>query len=683
MPPSLFGRFKGLLGSENAPAPEPKPLFESRPVAPPEPKGPGLPSLDDIPTAPPPVADLRPVPAEPKPVEPAPAAAEAAPATVSAPAATPWALAAQAPAPKAALSDAQAAEAPVPAVPELETREAETKAEVTPRVPETAARLPDAEVPEQAASDVRNVGDEPRAPALPAQIEAAPAAPTSSSAVSAQPIGLEPSVPAPQAPVRVAVADASPPAAIAVPASVAPPPIVAHDIVPPPAAPTTQPAGPDERAPRKPRLILVPDAPTDPAEAQRVLEQVRELLLAAKFRDAMTELETFFGRRPGYKDAHGHPILTKESLRIALAAGDIELARGFGEHLQMFAGASDPVVHVLFARHHTRVGDIDGARREWEKVAEIAPGNEEARAWLARHAREPQSSPPARPVPVPSAPPRTTRLIRVLPAEAFADRVFRYIAGRSLQAAVPNSVLAGYDLPEWRLSSPEPDDWPAAKNMPERPDIGTCAKMLTSGDSPVAEIGAAAQRMDMLRTPDLLNALLPPLPDMLPGFGAGQLVIDVSEADEAGPEGKQAGLPAAFYQNVLDATGLAPAFLGVDGSPRLAEMRHRFGAGTFVPVSDRVAVFEALRRSVHIIPAPRADSWLAAWLSRPAASVHVALMSVFSPNRTDVNLIPAADGRFRFYGVTPSALGSATPVPDDFAVLGPAQVRRLRQDAAS
>jgi capsular polysaccharide biosynthesis protein len=147
----------------------------------------------------------------------------------------------------------------------------------------------------------------------------------------------------------------------------------------------------------------MPEAAPAPmfASPAAALAELRQRFARGDIATARALCESYFSTRRDLRDEYGHPIYFKESLRIALAAGETAYARELALRLGALLQPRDPCVHVLLARHHTVRGDCAAARAEWEAVLALAPGHTEARDNLAALRSAPMaadgSGPPADP----------------------------------------------------------------------------------------------------------------------------------------------------------------------------------------------------------------------------------------------------------------------------------------------
>ena len=112
-------------------------------------------------------------------------------------------------------------------------------------------------------------------------------------------------------------------------------------------------------------------------------------------------------------------------------------------------------------------------------------------------------------------------------------------------------------------------------------------------------------------------------------------------------------VPLAFYERLIAETGLQPVFLGQLGEDVYStELRKRFPTATFVPSMGVMEDFEALRAARHLVASASTFSWIACWLST-AHTIHLPILGLYHPRRrSDIDLLPLADPRYRFHLLT-------------------------------
>ena len=123
---------------------------------------------------------------------------------------------------------------------------------------------------------------------------------------------------------------------------------------------------------------------SEPPEKAAV-DEIRRLYREGRYEQATEVCVSHFGERTDLRDEYDQPIYYKEMLRLSLALGHDELARGFEEQLRPLLAAYDPCVEILYARHFSKLNDTAAARSAWLVVLSRAPGYGEAVTWISAH----------------------------------------------------------------------------------------------------------------------------------------------------------------------------------------------------------------------------------------------------------------------------------------------------------
>lgn len=109
-------------------------------------------------------------------------------------------------------------------------------------------------------------------------------------------------------------------------------------------------------------------------------------------------------------------------------------------------------------------------------------------------------------------------------------------------------------------------------------------------------------------------------------------------------------LPISYIRRIVNETALDPVFVGELGndyySNALVEM---FPQARFI-CNSSTSDFETIRNAKNIGLSISTFSWLSAWLSKTATTIHVPVFGLLNPNqRPDINLLPLTDRRFLFH----------------------------------
>jgi hypothetical protein len=137
------------------------------------------------------------------------------------------------------------------------------------------------------------------------------------------------------------------------------------------------------------------------------------------------------------------------------------------------------------------------------------------------------------------------------------------------------------------------------------------------------------------------------------GFGPDHLVCPVRAEDILhGPNPDYVLTPVEFYRDVATMTGLTPVFIGqTEPNGYMDRIRAAFPDAIYrEPQDDPLVDFETIRQSRNVVVGVSTYSWLAAWLSRSADNIFLAVNGLFNPmQKTNVNLLPFGDPRYRFF----------------------------------
>ena len=137
------------------------------------------------------------------------------------------------------------------------------------------------------------------------------------------------------------------------------------------------------------------------------------------------------------------------------------------------------------------------------------------------------------------------------------------------------------------------------------------------------------------------------------GYGPEYLVCPVRAEDILnGPNPDYVLTPVEFYRDIADSTGLIPVFIGQTHSNRYMDrIRAAFPDAVFREPQDHpLTDFETIRQSRNIVVGVSTYAWLAAWLSRSADNIYLAVSGLFNPmQKPDVNLLPFGDARYKFF----------------------------------
>lgn len=218
----------------------------------------------------------------------------------------------------------------------------------------------------------------------------------------------------------------------------------------------------------------------------------------------------------------------------------------------------------------------------------------------------------------------------------------------------PETLILGLDLPEWGLRTP-----PAAPGGNGRTltlsgasfNLDRIAHAVRTDLFDTVIIRGWGMRLDYYRSPKDFAGLFrsPEGPCYI--ADEDEILLHVRAEDVlSGYHSRYFPMPIAYYRRVVDASGLRPVFIGQLQDSRYSDaIRARFPEAKFLPPASAVSDFQSLRNARHLAISVSSFSWLAAWLSQTAVSVHMPLSGIFTPDHSATMLLPVDNPRYRFY----------------------------------
>ena len=228
------------------------------------------------------------------------------------------------------------------------------------------------------------------------------------------------------------------------------------------------------------------------------------------------------------------------------------------------------------------------------------------------------------------------------------------MSARTLADQVPGLPISGYDLDIWRLTNPLPIDSLRGSVILKGQyiDLKLTVWLLRRGLLRAINLCALGMRMEHYAARRYYQTLFvsPNFTDY-PSCSENALLINVRGAEILGNVHSDYGpLPLAFYQQIIESTGLHPVFMGQLGADTYSQqIRQWFPQAEILPSQGPLGDFQMLRAARHIVAGCSTFSWLAAWLSE-ATEIHLPVIGIFNPEqRPDIDLLPVTDGRYRYY----------------------------------
>jgi hypothetical protein len=247
---------------------------------------------------------------------------------------------------------------------------------------------------------------------------------------------------------------------------------------------------------------------------------------------------------------------------------------------------------------------------------------------------------------------RANPVIHISTMGNLGNQMIQYAAAHALAARTGPVRFSNVNLPPFGILHPViGGEFAASETVTAHTiELDRLAKALAGGALQRVDIRTYAQRMENFLPPQATTKVFPwrgPAPETT---GPDELLINIRQGDILdGHHPDYVLVPAAFYDSVVQDTGLRPVFLGqLDDTPYLRTLRVRFPQARFLPSLGAGVDFERIRRARFIVPAISTFSWLAAWLSA-ADRVFLPVLGLLNPMQNrGVNLLPLDDPRYRF-----------------------------------
>ena len=245
-------------------------------------------------------------------------------------------------------------------------------------------------------------------------------------------------------------------------------------------------------------------------------------------------------------------------------------------------------------------------------------------------------------------------LIAIMPGGRMANRMFQLMLAHEIRNRAGVGQIVGYDLPRWGLVSalPEVAPEPYAVLVNHAFDLDHAAYLLRTGVLRSIVIQGWGMRLAYYKSPQPYRELF-----QTPARGHvlrdDELLIHVRAGDILDLHHRYYfPMPFSFYEEVIAATGLKPVFIGqLDDDPYSDALRRRFAGAKFLARRSSIEDFTTIRQARHVVLSISSFSWLAAWLSEKALSIHMPIYGLFEPRNRQTFLLPVDDLRWRFYAI--------------------------------
>ncbi len=244
--------------------------------------------------------------------------------------------------------------------------------------------------------------------------------------------------------------------------------------------------------------------------------------------------------------------------------------------------------------------------------------------------------------------------VLITPGGRLGNQMIQFMVAKTLQRLVPDAAIYGYDMPDWHLSAPLPEDvqmgFPALGGLMF--DIHHVAERMNAGKTNGVRIKGLGFEMENLGSRETNGKYFVLEGDSSTGFGESDLVINVrgEEILVPGRHPDYGPLPIHFYRALVRQTGLNPVFMGQIEEGRYADaILKAFPGARIIPSRGVINDFQTIRKSRNIVVSLSTYSWIAAWLS-DAVKIHLPLFGFYNPlQQPEINCLPVDDGRYEFY----------------------------------
>jgi hypothetical protein len=245
-------------------------------------------------------------------------------------------------------------------------------------------------------------------------------------------------------------------------------------------------------------------------------------------------------------------------------------------------------------------------------------------------------------------------LIAIMSSGRMGNRMFQLMLAHEIRNRAGVGQILGCHLPRWGLISqlPEVAPEPYVVLVNHAFDLDHAAYLLRTGVLRSIVIQGWGMRLAYYRSPEPYRALFQ-TSERGHALRDDELLIHVRAGDILDLHHPYYfPMPFSFYEEVIAASGLKPVFIGqLNDDPYSNALRLRFAGAKFLARRSSIADFTTIRQARHVVLSVSSFSWLAAWLSESAVSVHMPIHGLFDPANGQTFLLPVDDPRWRFYAV--------------------------------
>jgi hypothetical protein len=261
--------------------------------------------------------------------------------------------------------------------------------------------------------------------------------------------------------------------------------------------------------------------------------------------------------------------------------------------------------------------------------------------------------------------------IIVLPKARLGNRMLQYMFCTALARRIAGAAVFNGSMPEWSIPAGYPTvprDRTLRIEGGHEFDIDAIVRHFQEGGYRAIRWSGFAFRIGYYDR-EWVHPLFDGSKISAPRYGDDTLVIHIRAEDILdGSHENYWPLPFAYFDRLIDETGLRPVFIGQthDDNEYCRRLRAHFAGAEFSPRASTVFDFEILRRATHVATSVSSFAWLGCWLSS-AKTIHFPVAGFADPRqRPDMDVLPIGDQRYKFYLFD---LGTWHASTDQFAYL--------------
>ena len=239
------------------------------------------------------------------------------------------------------------------------------------------------------------------------------------------------------------------------------------------------------------------------------------------------------------------------------------------------------------------------------------------------------------------------------PVGMLANRMIQYMVALKFVSLVPDCRISNVHLAEWGIRHP-PIDSPGpvgVERNEQHIDLPRLAAAMLAGEIRRVDWLGYGMRMENFLPREQYRDVFRPPAGLHVGFGPEFLVCHVRAGEILdGSAPNYPLIPASFYAQLAEQTGLRPVFIG-QTTPNAYTMglRERLPRAIFREPQDVVVDFETIRQSKNVVVGVSSFAWLAAWLGE-ADTIVMTVNGLFNPMQYAIaDMLPWGDPRYRFW----------------------------------